>query len=226
MIIEIKVRRCPKCNGVDIIKNGHDYKGAQKFHCKACSSYGTLDKKGASAQTKRQQVMDAYCERVSMRGIERVFGVSRYYLARWLLETAANLSPLSATLLKWQSGDVLELDELWSFVLKKSQKRWVWLALCRRTRQIVAYVIGDRSEESCRKLWERIPTEYKACRTFSDFWEAYQKVFPDDTHQSVGKESGQTAHIERWNNTLRQRLARFVRKTLSFPSQTVFMKLP
>ena len=31
-----------------------------------------------------------------------------------------------------------------------------------------------------------------------------------------GKESGELAHVERWNNTLRQRLARFVRKTLSF----------
>lgn len=107
-------------------------------------------------------------------------------------------------------------------MLKKSQKRWVWLALCRRTRQIVAYVIGDRSEKTCRKLWEHIPTEYKACRTFSDFWEAYQKVFPDDTHQSVGKESGQTSHIKRWNNTLRQRLARFVRKTLSFSKSDHF----
>jgi insertion element IS1 protein InsB len=31
----------------------------------------------------------------------------------------------------------------------------------------------------------------------------------------VGKESGQTAHIERFNNTLRQRCAKLVRKTLS-----------
>jgi len=222
MIVEIKVRFCPKCGSDDIIRNGHDYKGAQKFHCKICGAYGTLDKKGASAQAQRQQVMDAYFERVSMRGIERIFAISRYYLEFWLLEAAANLSPLSATLVKWQPGDVLELDEIWSFVLKKSQKRWVWLALCRRTRQIVAYVIGDRSQETCRQLWERIPTEYKACRTFSDFWEAYRKVFPEDTHQSVGKDSGQTAHIERWNNTLRQRLARFVRKTLSFSKSDRF----
>jgi len=60
---------------------------------------------------------------------------SRYYLARWLLEATARLPPLSATLVKWQTGDVLELDELWSFVLKKSQKSWGWLALCRHTRQ-------------------------------------------------------------------------------------------
>jgi hypothetical protein len=32
----------------------------------------------------------------------------------------------------------------------------------------------------------------------------------------MGKYTGETAHVEHWNNTLRQRLARFVRKTLSF----------
>jgi hypothetical protein len=37
-----------------------------------------------------------------------------------------------------------------------------------------------------------------------------------EQHTAVGKETGETAHVERWNNTLRQRLARFVRKTLSF----------
>jgi insertion element IS1 protein InsB len=41
-------------------------------------------------------------------------------------------------------------------------------------------------------------------------------VLPDEQHQAVSKGSGLTAHVERFNNTLRQRLARFVRKTLSF----------
>ncbi len=39
---------------------------------------------------------------------------------------------------------------------------------------------------------------------------------PEETHRSVGKESGQTNHVEHWNCTLRQKVARFVRKTLSF----------
>ena len=222
MIVEIRVRHCPKCGSVDIVRNGHDYKGAQKYHCNACNAYGTLDTKRAAVEAQREEVMGAYFERASMRGIQRIFAVSRYYLACWLLEAAAQLPPLSSTLVKWQAGDVLELDELWSFVLKKSQKRWIWLALCRRTRQIVACVIGDRSEETCRKLWGQIPPDYRASHTFSDFWEAYQKVFPEETHQSVGKESGQTSHIERWNNTLRQRVGRFVRKTLSFSKSDRF----
>ncbi|NNJ12809.1 IS1 family transposase [Chloroflexales bacterium ZM16-3] len=41
-------------------------------------------------------------------------------------------------------------------------------------------------------------------------------IIPDDQHEAVGKETGETAHSERFNNTIRQRLARFVRKTLSF----------
>lgn len=118
--------------------------------------------------------------------------------------------------------DVLELDEMWSFVFKKLEKRWLWTAICRRTRQIVAFVIGDRSKDTCIRLWSKIPKEYRHSFTFSDFWESYQLVFPEETHQSVGKERGETAHMERWYCTFRQRLARFVRKTLSFSKSDAF----
>ncbi len=114
------------------------------------------------------------------------------------------------------AATVLELDELWSFVLKRANKRWIWIALCRATRQVVAYVIGDRSEASCQKLWERIPAAYRHGHCYSDFWKAYQVIIPAQQHTAAGKETGLTAHVERWNNTLRQRLGRFVRKSLSF----------
>jgi IS1 family transposase len=110
----------------------------------------------------------------------------------------------------------LELDEMWSFVLRKTNQSWVWLAICRTTRQIVAYVTGDRSEKTCRTLWNAIPATYRSGTCYTDFWKVYTLVIPDDQHEAVGKETGETAHIERFNNTIRQRLARFVRKTLSF----------
>lgn len=127
------------------------------------------------------------------------------------------LSPsIEETLLPAEPQDVLELDEVWSFVYCRWNKRWLWTAICRRTKQIVAAVIGDRSAETCRQLWVLIPESYRCCHTYSDFWAAYAQVFDEETHRSVGKETGQTAHMERSNNTLRQRLARYVRQTLSF----------
>jgi IS1 family transposase len=80
----------------------------------------------------------------------------------------------------------------------------------------VAFVVGDRSEATCRKLWRAIPRTYRRGTCYTDFWAAYQAVIPPKQHRPVGKETGETAHVERFNNTLRQRLARFVRKTLSF----------
>ncbi len=79
-----------------------------------------------------------------------------------------------------------------------------------------AFVTGDRSRATCERLWRAVPESYKASTCYSDFWEAYQKVIPQDQHEATGKEEGETCHVERWNNTLRRRLSRFVRKTLSF----------
>jgi insertion element IS1 protein InsB len=123
---------------------------------------------------------------------------------------------LASTLLPPVDHPVLELDELWSFILSKENKRWVWLAKSRDTAQIVAYAVGDRSEKTCRLLWQRIPKAYRQALCYTDLWEAYTNVIPTKQHRAVGKNSGETAHIERWNNTLRQRLARFTRQSLAF----------
>jgi len=109
-------------------------------------------------------------------------------------------------------------------VRHKQNQRWVWLALCKGTRQIVACVVGGWGEATCKQLWNTIPANYKQGVFYSDFWRAYQAVIPETQHQAVGKDSGLTNHVERFNNTLRQRLSRFVRKTLSF-SKSDYMHL-
>jgi len=89
----------------------------------------------------------------------------------------------------------------------------------------MVFVIDDRSEATCRLLWDAIPEAYKHCLTYCDLWEAYANVFQKETHHSVGKESGQTNHMERWNSTLRQWNARYTRKTLSFSKTDQFHEL-
>jgi insertion element IS1 protein InsB len=139
------------------------------------------------------------------------------------------LPELSETLIEPDPAEpeatTLELDELRSFVTKRANKRWIWIALCRATRQVVAYVVGDRSAATCRKLREQIPDSYGRAHCYSDFREAYRVVIPAEQHTAAGKESGLTAHVERWKNTLRQRLGRFVRKSLSFSKSEAMHEL-
>jgi insertion element IS1 protein InsB len=99
----------------------------------------------------------------------------------------------------------------------KDNKQWIWLALDIETREIVGVYIGDRSRDGAKGLWDALPAAYRQCAvSYTDFWSAYDQVFPSMRHQSVGKETGKTSLIERFNCTLRQRVSRLVRKTLSF----------
>jgi IS1 family transposase len=66
-------------------------------------------------------------------------------------------------------------------------------------------------------LLQSLPPVYRQCAVcYTDFWTAYPLVLPKKRHRAVGKETGKTFHIERFNNTLRQRVSRLVRQTLSF----------
>lgn len=92
---------------------------------------------------------------------------------------------------------------------------WRWLALCRRTRQIVADALGPRDDATARLLWMRIPPAYRQGPLYTDRLESDHNVLPTAQHQTAYSK-GFTNPIERFNNTLRQRLGRLVRQTLSF----------
>jgi IS1 family transposase len=111
----------------------------------------------------------------------------------------------------------IECDELWSFVSNKGNKQWVWLALDWKSGEIVGCYVGARSREGARGLWQSLPSVYRQCAVcYTDFWEAYEQVIPKSRHRAVSKRSGKTSLIERFNCTLRQRVSRPFRDTLSF----------
>lgn len=104
----------------------------------------------------------------------------------------------------------------------KQNKVWTWLAEDVQTREIVGVFIGRRDKTGAEGLWQSLPPIYRQCAVlYTDFWEAYTGVFPSKRHKAVDKASGKTSKIERLNNTLRQRISRLVRKTLSFSKKFV-----
>ncbi len=111
----------------------------------------------------------------------------------------------------------VEADELWSFVKAKTNKHWVWIAMDKQTRQIIAFHVGDRSHDGAKQLWTNIPAVYREQATFyTDQYAAYTDVIPAARHKAITKHARKTNHIERFNNTLRQRVSRLVRSTLAF----------
>ncbi|WP_259116858.1 IS1 family transposase [Salinibacter ruber] len=206
---------CRECGSSNIIKNGHSASGSQQYHCKDCGAHKVLDPEPRGySEEEKEKILRAYRERGSKRAISRIFGVSRNTLNRWLGKKGREAEPVADGLQPARDSDTLELDECWTYVRRRSNKRWLWVALCRRTRQVVAFVIGDRSAKTCARLWSRIPESYRKGRSFSDFWKSYRPVFKEDpTHQQVGKSSGELAHVERFFGRLRQKLARYVRRT-------------
>ena len=86
MIQTVTTHHCTRCNSTNIVKNGTDYKGAQKFHCLDCDAYGTLEPQSRSySDFVKEFVLRVYRERASMRGVERIFGIACQTLARWIL---------------------------------------------------------------------------------------------------------------------------------------------
>ena len=111
----------------------------------------------------------------------------------------------------------IQCDEMWSFVSSKDNQQWIWLGIDTSTKELVGVYIGKRDQGGAQGLWDSLPPVYRQCAvSYTDFWSAYGTVFPEKRHKAVGKDSGKTNYIERFNNTMRQRISRLVRKTLSF----------
>lgn len=211
-----KIYTCRHCNSSDLVKNGKTRHGNQRCLCHTCGKTLVLTPKESNIERYKEQIILSFRERLSLRGICRVFKISESSVFEKFNEHSRHLPDFKQGLSPAQAGDVIELDEIWSFCTDKEHKQWIWTAICRRTRQIVGYVIGDRSKETLRRLLRKIPDDYLRCASFSDYWSAYEMLLCKGNHELVGKETGETAHMERWNATLRCRISRFVRKSLSF----------
>lgn len=75
---------CRKCGSPKLRKNGHTKSGRQKFHCKECHFYGTLDLKKDELIEKYKIIEKLHLERISQRGIARITGVSQPTIANIL----------------------------------------------------------------------------------------------------------------------------------------------
>jgi insertion element IS1 protein InsB len=210
--------KCPVCASEDVVKNGKIHTGKQRFKCHTCGrQFVTNPTKKMITPATKALIEKLLLERISLAGICRVTGVSESWLQRYVNTLYAEVPKQIEVQDKPKGRLTLEWDELWSFVGHKGNKQWLWLAKDVASKEMVGVALGSRDREGAQGLWVSLPGVYRQCAVcYPDFWSAYAEVLPSKRHRPVNKASGKTSHLERFNNTLRQRVSRLVRKTLSF----------
>lgn len=200
------------------MKNGTTRRGKQNYKCRDCGRQFVENPQWKRIDPDRTAMIDRLLlEKIPLAGIARVMEVSDDWLQRYVNQSYQALGQRVQVQPKPKGPRRVQMDELWSFVDHKGNKQWVWLAMDVASREIVGCFIGDRCQDSAQGLWDSLPAVYRQCAMiYTDDWEAYKSVLPSKRHRAVGKETGLTSYIERFNNTLRQRVSRLVRKTLSF----------
>jgi transposase-like protein len=80
---------CPYCKSEKLVRNGLAPNGKQRYLCRACnrSSRENPASRGYSEERK-EEILHAYEERSSLRGLERTFKVSRYTVAKWIKKSS------------------------------------------------------------------------------------------------------------------------------------------
>ena len=111
-------------------------------------------------------------------------------------------------------GDAVEIDELVVRCYRKRRYRYLWVAVSRLTRQVLGFLIGNRSQKSLWQLWFSLPGDYRRKLVYTDFYDAYAAFFRPWQHRACDKGSGKTSIVEGLNNKWRSRVSGLVRKTV------------
>lgn len=118
-------------------------------------------------------------------------------------------------------GLTSELDEMWSYVGKKAEPRWLWHAIDHRSGAVLAYVFGRRKDRVFLELQDLL-APFGITRFYTDGWGADERHLAPEQHV-IGKQHTQkieSKHINLWT-----RIKRLVRRTICFSKTTTMHDL-
>ena len=77
MIVNKVTFQCPSCKSTNVVKNGKNSAGSQQFLCKDCGKSAVMYPKYQRSEAEKEQILSTYRERPSMRGVARLYHISR-----------------------------------------------------------------------------------------------------------------------------------------------------
>src|SRR4029079_13804056 len=136
----------PQCGSRWYKKNGHIHTGKQNHRCKLCGrAFVLTPEHHLITEEQRALIERLLLERISLRGICRAVGVGLQWLLQFMVErfhaapVHLHVEPPDRTPSVILQRLEAELDELWSYVGKKANRQWVWIAMDATTRQVLAF---------------------------------------------------------------------------------------
>ncbi|MBL7705484.1 MAG: IS1 family transposase [Taibaiella sp.] len=209
---------CPYCFS-HCINHGSSSSGNKRYRCKSCKrTHSKVYTLNACKQSIAEKVTSLLKEGCGIRSIGRILRISAVTVLRKIKAIAKQLKkPLISF------GKEYEMDELCTFVKRKSRKRWIVYAIRKDTKQVVDFTIGSRTNSTLKKVTDTLILS-KAVKVFTDklpnYRSFYRSLLPNSIHST--KYRG-TNHIERKNLTLRTHLKRLSRRTICFSKNMVML---
>ena len=210
--MQIKITlHCPDCQSANIKKNGKKLSQKQNYFCKVCRRQfignHALTYKGWHSELI-QKILLMLVHGIGIRDTAVIEKISVKKVLSTLVNSNHVLKP------KQSHYDSLEVDEFWTYVGNKKNKKWLIYAYHRSSGEIVAFVWGKRNLNTAKRLRSELTALGVSFDTvFSDSWESFKGAFVADNH-ITGKEN--TVGIEGNNCRLRHRVRRAFRKTCCF----------
>jgi len=202
---------CPHCHNPNVVRNGRKSNGKQNYLCRACGRQFISDEDRVYLGTIPALVGLVKIMLVrgcGIRDVSVILGISVHTVLKTLISISHEIKP------RQNHYDCLEIDEFWTYVGSKKNRKWLIYAYHRETGEIVAYVWGNRDLETAknlRKRLEELGVSYD--RIACDEWESFLSAFGDKVLLRGKKH---TQGIEGNNCRMRHRIRRAFRKSCNF----------
>ncbi len=206
---------CPICKSENLIKSGKTKTGKQRYCCKECGKRFITDYSyNACKPDTNQQIILFTKEGLGIRSTARVLRISVTTLLKRIVSIARVIvqPPI-------RKGKSYEVDEMRTYIGKKSCLRWIVYALDRESKEVVSFNVGRRTNKTLKSVIRSLELS-NVKKIYTDKLKNYRYLISKKVHNT---HVHSTNHIERKNLSLRTHLKRLNRKTICFSRSLVVL---
>ncbi|MDD2797382.1 MAG: IS1 family transposase [Bacteroidales bacterium] len=206
---------CPHCASNRILKGGKTINHKQRYNCKECKKRFIINYTYNACKSQiNQQIILLTKEGLGIRSTARVLQISATTLLKRIISIASHIAqpPIA-------KGRTYEVDEMRTYIGKKSRLRWIVYALDRESRAVVDFNVGRRTNRTLNRVIISLELS-QAVTVYTDKLQNYRYLIAKTIHNT---HLHSTNHIERHNLSLRTHLKRLNRKTICFSRSMVVL---